>query len=256
MKRREFITLLGSGAVAWPLAARAQQANRIYQIGILILGTKGKLGDQQRAVLTKTLMDLGWTEGKNIQIEYRWAASDAAQISTFARELLSRKPDVILAQGTQTVATFQRETKTTPIVFVSVVDPVLSGAVASLAHPGGNITGFSNFEPTLVGKHVEILKELTPGMTAVVVMSNPDNPTGFITHPLYEAAARYHGVGLVFAPARNASEIEHVISGLGDKPTTGLSCRGSAFRIGAQSCARCLYRDTLHVRAVFSFGIL
>jgi putative ABC transport system substrate-binding protein len=171
-------------------------------------------------------MELGWKEGKNIRIDYRWAESDAAQISTFARELLSLKPDIILAQGTQTVATLARETKTTPIVFVSVTDPVASGVVASLAHPGGNVTGFSNFEPTLVGKHVELLKELIPGMTAIVVLSNPDSPSGLITHPLYEAAARSHGVELVFAPARNALEIASVISSLGEKSATGLIVAG------------------------------
>ena len=224
MKRREFIALVG-GAALLPLSVRAQQADRIYRIGVLTLGANGELLAQQRAVFTKTLMELGWTEGKNIQIDYRRAANDIAQIPTLARELLSLKPDVMLVQGTAVVATLKRETKTTPIVFVSVSDPVLSGTVASLSHPGGNITGFSNFEPTLVGKYVEILKEITPGMTAVVVMSNPDNFANF-TRSLLEAAARYHGVELISAPARNASEIERVISGLGDKPTTGLFVGG------------------------------
>ena len=253
MKRREFIALAG-GVALLPLSVRAQQADRIHRIGVLILGTRGKLGDHQRAVLTKTLLDLGWTEGKDIQIEYRWAASDAAQIPTLARELLSLKPDVILAAGTQTVAAFQRETRTTPIVFVSVTDPVLSGAVASLAHPGGNITGFSNFEPTLVGKHIEILKEITPGMTAVVIMINPDNPTGFITRPLYEAAARYHGVELVYAPAGNASEIERVISSLGDKPTSGLIVAGDPLYGSGHNLALVVSLATRYrVRAVYSF---
>src|SRR5712664_4390903 len=148
MKRREFVALAG-GAALLPLTVRAQQADRIYKIGLLSLGAKDELGDRQRAVLKKTLMELGWRENNNIQFEYRWAANDAAQIQAFATQLLGMKPDVILAQGTQTVMTLQRETSTTPIVFVSVTDPVRSGAVASLAHPGANITGFSNFEPTL-----------------------------------------------------------------------------------------------------------
>jgi len=202
MKRREFIALAG-GVALLPLSVRGQQADRICKIGVLILGAKSELGDRQRAVLTRTLTELGWRQENNIQFEYRWAANDAAQIQTLARELLSLKPDVILTQGTQTVATWQRETSTTPIVFVSVTDPVRSGAVASLSHPGANITGFSNFEPTLVGKHVEILKEVMPGMNTVGLLSNPDNPTGVITQPLYEAAARYHGIEFAPLPARN-----------------------------------------------------
>jgi putative ABC transport system substrate-binding protein len=223
MKRREFIA---GGVALLPLSVRAQQADRIYKIGVLSLGAKSELGDRQRAVLQKTLMRLGWRENNNIQFEYRWAASDAAQIQAFARELLSLKPDVILTQGTQTVATWQRETSTTPIVFVSVTDPVRSGAVASLAHPGGNITGFSNFEPTLVGKHVEILKEVMLGMTTVGLLSNPDNPSGVITQPLYEAAARYHGIEFALLSARNATEIERVFATLRDKLTTGLIVAG------------------------------
>jgi putative ABC transport system substrate-binding protein len=123
MQRREFVTLIG-GAALLPLSVRAQQPDRIYRIGVLTLGANGELGTQQRAVFTKALMELGWTEGKNIQIDQRWAANDVAQIPALARELLSLKPDVILVQGTPTVATLQRETKTTPIIFVSVTDPV------------------------------------------------------------------------------------------------------------------------------------
>jgi putative tryptophan/tyrosine transport system substrate-binding protein len=254
MKRREFVTLIG-GAALLPLSVRAQQPDRIYRIGVLILGANGgELDAQQRAVFTRALTELGWTEGKNIQIDWRWAANDVAQIPGLARELLSLKPDVILVQGTPTVAVLQRETKTTPIIFVSVTDPVLSGAVASLSHPGGNITGFSNFEPTLVGKYVEILKEITPGMTAVVRMFNPDNPVTFITRPLLEAAARYHGVELIFAPARDASDIERVIASLGDKPTAGLSVAGEpVFGMGQNLALIVSLAIRYRVRAVYSF---
>jgi putative ABC transport system substrate-binding protein len=256
MKRREFIKLTG-GAALLPLSVRAQQADRIYKIGVLFLGAKDEqFGDQQRqtVALSKTLMELGWTEGKNIQIEYRWAASDATQLSIFARELLSLKPDIILAQGTQTVATLKRETETTPIVFVSVTDPVLSGLVASLARPGVNVTGFSNFEPTLVGKYVEILKELIPGTTAAVLLANPDNPAGSITGPLYEAAAQYQRVQLVHAPARNASEIVSVISSLGEKPTTGLIVAGDPlFGSGNNLSLVVSLAMRYRVRAVYSF---
>ena len=218
------------------------------------MGAKGKLGEQQIAAFTKALTALGWMVGKNIQIEERWAANDVTQIPIFTKQLLSLKPDVILAQGTLAVATFQRETKTTPIVFVSVTDPVLSGAVASLSHPGGNITGLSNFEPTLVGKYVEILKEISPGMTAIVAMSAPDNPAQFITRPHLEAAARNYGVELISAPTSNASEIERVISSLVDKPTTGLFVGGHPFFGSGPNLALIVSLAIRYrVRAVYSF---
>ena len=254
MKRREFIGLLSGGA-AWPVLARAQQTGRIYRIGVLITGATGvgNLGERQRAMFTKKLLELGWAEGKNVQIDYRWAANDAAKVPILARELLSLKPDVILVQGTQTVATLQRETTTTPIVFVSVSDPVLSRVVASLSHPGGNITGFSNFEPTLAGKYVELLKEISSGMTAIAVMFNPDNNYNII-RPILEAAARYHGVSLVSAPARTASEIEHVISNLGDKPTTALFVVGDPlFGSGPNLALTISLAERYRVRAIYSF---
>jgi putative ABC transport system substrate-binding protein len=141
---------------------------------------------------TDALRQLGWSEGDNLQIEQRWAANDAAQVDVLATELVSLKPDVILAINTLVVAALQHDTKTIPIVFVSVTDPVASGFVASLSHPGGNVTGFSNFEPTLVGKHIEILKEIAPGMTAVSDMFNPDNNPAHLpsVYPILEAAAR------------------------------------------------------------------
>jgi ABC-type uncharacterized transport system substrate-binding protein len=253
MKRREFVRLMG-GVALLPLSVRAQQPVRIYRIGVLTLGAASDLGVNQRAVFTKALMEVGWTEGKNIQIDQRWAANDLTQIPALARELLNLQPDVILVQGTATVVTLQRETRTTPIIFVSVSDPVLSGAVASLSHPGGNITGFSNFEPTVVGKYVEILKEITPGMTAVVVMSNPDSPSASIQRPHLEAAARYHGVELMFAPARDASEIERVISRLGDKPTTGLFVAGDPLFGSGPNLALTTSLAMRHrVRTVYSF---
>ena len=155
-------------------------------------------------------------------------------MQALAKEIVSLKPDIILAVNTLVVAAFQRETKNIPIVFVAVTDPVASGFVASLSHPGGNITGFANFEPTLVGKYIEILKEISPGMTTVSDMFNPDaNPANLLSaYPILEATARYHAVELVPAPVRNSSDIEHVIASLGDRPKVGLIVAGEPFFSG------------------------
>jgi putative ABC transport system substrate-binding protein len=176
-------------------------------------------------------------------------------MEAFAKELLSLKPDVILAHTARVVAEFQRKTKNIPVVFVSVTDPVASGFVASMSHPGGNITGFSNFEPTLVSKHIEILKEILPGMTAVSEMFYPDNPDRHaITHPILEAAAQYHGVELISAPVRNDSDIDRAISGLGDHSTKGLIVAGEPF-FGSQHNLDLIVQLTTRYRVptVYSF---
>jgi putative tryptophan/tyrosine transport system substrate-binding protein len=228
MRRREFIAVV-AGTVAWPLPVRAQQSGGVRRLGVLFAGTHSDLNDQQIAAFTKSLQQLGWREGQNIRIDYRWAANDVAQLQWLARELLSLKPDVFLAITTAAVEAVQRETSTTPIVFVAVTDPVISGFVASMSHPGGNITGFSNFEPSLAGKYVEILKGVIPDITEVVMMSSSYNPARLILRPLLEAAGRYHNVELIPAEVRNDSDIERVVSGLGDKPLTGLFVLGEPF---------------------------
>jgi putative ABC transport system substrate-binding protein len=228
MKRREFITLVG-GAASLPLAARAQQGNRMPRV--CMLGVDGPMASVARATFKKALQELGWTDGSNIRIDDRaLPANDIDQMRASAKELVSLNPDAILVGGARSVAALQHETKSIPIVFVAVTDPVASGLVASLSHPGGNITGFSNFEPTLVGKQLEILKEIMPGITAVSDMFYADNLDRFrITHPLLEAAARYYAVELMTAPVGNNADIERVISSLGNKPTTGLVVAGEPF---------------------------
>ena len=202
MRRRQFLGVV-SGAAVWPVAARAQQVTRTPRVGVLrVMPNDNRLVNPSQAAFEKALQEFGWAAGSNIQIDYRRAEpNDFAQMEAFAKGLLSLKPDVILAHTARVVAEFQRKTKNIPIVFVSVTDPVASGFVASMSYPGGNITGFSNFEPTLVSKHIEILKEISPGMTAVSEMFYPDNPDRHtITHPILEAAAQYHGVELISAP--------------------------------------------------------
>jgi putative ABC transport system substrate-binding protein len=228
MKRREFIAGVAV-TVGWPLTVRAQQPAGLRRVVVLFAGTHSNLNDQQVAVFAKSMQQLGWREGQNIRFDYRWAANDVAQLQRLARELLSLKPDLILAITTAAVEAVRRETTTIPIVFVAVTDPVISGFVASMSHPGGNITGFSNFEPSLAGKYVEILKDVIPDITEVVMMSSSYNPARLILRPLLEQAARYHNVELVPAEVDNDSDIERVISGLGDKPAAGLFVVGEPF---------------------------
>jgi putative ABC transport system substrate-binding protein len=234
MKRREFILALGGAAASVPLASRAQQAAGMPRIGVLLANAKDHpLTAPSVAAFTKALQELGWTDGKNVRIHYRWAASDVERMRVFAKELVSLQPSVIVGHSTPVVVALRRETKTIPIVFISVAEPVKSGLVASLSHPGGNITGFANFEPSLAGKWIEILKDIVPRMTRTANMFYPDTSGyGFSQQPL-EIAARSHAIELIDAPVRNDADIERVIAGLGDDPTTGLIVAGDPF-FGAQ----------------------
>jgi putative ABC transport system substrate-binding protein len=224
VNRREFITLL-SGVAAWPLAARAQQPGPMRRIGILMGGSKG---DSQNEVgltaFTKALQELGWTEGNNIRIDIRWAAGNVERMKNFAKELVGLQPDLLIAHTTQPTAALQRETKTIPIVFLIVSDPVGSGFVASLPRPGGNITGFINIESSLGGKWIEVLKEVVPNVTRAALMFNPDTATYFKYYlEPFEAAARSRGVEPIAAPVRTAADIERVIGRLTERPDAGLA---------------------------------
>jgi putative tryptophan/tyrosine transport system substrate-binding protein len=252
MSRREFFGIL-VGATIWPVLVSAQQVNQMRRIGVLFTGIHNAIYDQFISALTKSLLELGWTAGKNIQIDYRWSGTDIAQGQVVANELLSLKPDVILTQG-PAVWAFQRATKTVPIVFTSVTDPVAAGFVASLSHPGENVTGFSNFEPTLFGKYIEILKEVIPGMTAVMDIVNPDtNPSRLtVVHPVLEVAAQYHKIEFVSAPVSGDADIERVISNLRERPTTGLIVAGDPF-MGARLKLVTSLAIRHRVPAIYSF---
>ena len=173
MRRRQFITLLGSAA-AWPLAARAQQAAGIRRVGMLINLSETDL-EAQRLVTAfrEGLTQLGWVDGRNLRIDYRWAAGDVGRIKAFARELVELSPEIIVGYGTPTVVALQQETRFIPIVFLSVTDPVGQGLVASLAHPGGNVTGFAVFETSLGTKWMEALKQISPSLRRVTTIFNP-----------------------------------------------------------------------------------
>jgi putative tryptophan/tyrosine transport system substrate-binding protein len=173
MKRRSFITLLG-GATAWPLTARAQQLEQKRRIGVLIQLVEGDPGGQERlAAFREVLEKLGWRVGVNLQIDYRWAVSSAERAQTATAELLSLTPDVILANGTNALRAVQQATRTVPIVFTTVIEPVGQGFVANLAHPGGNITGFSYLEASVGGKWLNLLKQIAPQVTRVACLFNP-----------------------------------------------------------------------------------
>ena len=171
MKRREFITLLGGAAAAWPLAARAQQAERMRRIGVLMnLAADDAEGQGRVEAFLQGLQELGWTDGRNVRIDYRWAAGDTDRFRRYAEELLALAPDVILASASATVGALQQATRTVPIVFANVGDPVGAGFVDSLARPGGNATGFTYFEFGFGAKWLELLKEIAPRVTRVAVL--------------------------------------------------------------------------------------
>src|SRR6516165_5900784 len=222
LARREFITLLG-GAAAWPLAARAQQGDRVRRIGVLTTGDENdSFAKTQVSAFTQALADLGWTDGRNVRTDLRWGRADINRMRTLAQELVGMQPDIILANGTAPTAAFQRETRTIPIVFVNVGDPVASGVVARLDRPSGNVTGFAILEASPGGKWLELLSEIAPGLKRAAVMFNPDTAPASAYMPSLETAARSLKVAPIVAPVHNDAEIETAIIALGREPQGGL----------------------------------
>jgi putative ABC transport system substrate-binding protein len=208
MKRREFISLLG-GAAAWPLAARAQQSEHVRRIGVLHDYTEADPdGRAQVAAFRGELQKLGWTEGGSARIDYRSGAADADLVRTYAAEMVALGPDVVLAAGGTIVAALQRASRSVPIVFVNVTDPVGGGLVASLARPGGNATGFTQFEFGISAKWMELLKEIAPGITRVAVIRDPTARSGGGQLGAIQAVAPSLGVELRPLDARDADAIE------------------------------------------------
>ena len=223
MKRREFIAIIGGAAVAFPLVARAQQPPPMKRIGVLLGTAESNLEQRSRlSAFVRALTELGWTEGRNIRIEYRWASGSADRLRAHAAELASLAFDVILTQGTPATTALHKAGTKTPIVFVSATDPVGSGLVASLARPGGNITGFANFEHTMGGKWLETLKEVAPRVTRVAVILNPGNAALPGQLRTIETAAPALGIQVVAAPVRSAADIERGIAAFAARPNGGL----------------------------------
>jgi putative ABC transport system substrate-binding protein len=233
MRRREFISLSLGAAVSWPLVARAQQPDRMRLVGVLMAYAENDAAAQSEvATFRSTLAKLGWTEGSNLRIELRWSAGDADKERTFAKELVDLRPDVILSQTTAVTDALARDTKTIPIVFVTVGDPVASGFTTSLARPSGNITGFTAFEPTVGGKWVELLKEIAPRTTRVALLSNQatGGPLQFFL-PSIQAAASSFAVQVSTTSVHAKDEIEGVIATQAHNPGGGLIVMPSAFNV-------------------------
>jgi ABC-type uncharacterized transport system substrate-binding protein len=232
MRRRAFITLLG-GAAVWPLAARAQQAERVRRIGVLTSGAAADDPDgrTRSAAFLQGLQQLGWTDGRNIRIDYRWGAGDADNMRKYAAELVALAPDVILASGTATVAPLLLETRTVPIVFVQVTDPVGAGFVDSLARPGGNVTGFVLFEYGISGKWLELLKEIAPLVTRAAIIRDPALSAGTGQFGAIQAMAPSAGMEVSPVNVRDAREIERAIAAFARSSQGGLILTASALSV-------------------------
>ena len=223
MRRREFITLLGATAVAWPFAARAQQAGGIRRVSLLMLyPEKDPQGELRAAVFRREMEKAGWKVGDNLQINFHWGTGDADWVRSAVAQILSEAPNVMLANGDAAVNAAQQATRTVPVVFIASGDPVGDGLVASLAHPGGNLTGFAVMEPTLGAKLLSLLKQVAPQVTRVGVLVNPDSVTHRRIFALLTAAAASFAVEVVKAPAREPAEIEAAITQWGREPGYGL----------------------------------
>jgi putative ABC transport system substrate-binding protein len=222
MRRREFMTVLGGAAIGWPLAARAQ-GERMRRIGVLMgIAESDPARQSFVTAFTEALQELGWSSGRNIHIEYRWGAGDAERIRDFARELVEMQLDLIVGHTTPVVAALKAQTRTVPIVFTQVSDPVGSGFIDGFAKPGGNITGFTNLESSMGSKLGELLKEVAPAITRVAVMFNPDTAPdrgSYFLRPVEAAAPSLH-VEVIAAPVHNDAEIESAITTLA--PGSGL----------------------------------
>jgi len=228
MKRREFVTLLG-GAAAWPLAARAQQGERMRRIGVLLnTAADDPLGQARVAAFVQGLQAAGWSDGRNVRIDTRGAAADPNNYRKYAAELIALGPDVVLASTTPAVLQLQQASRTVPIVFVSVIDPVGSGLITSMARPGGNITGFVIFEYALAGKWLELLKEIAPGVKRAAVLRDATVAAGIGQFAAIQAAGSV-GMELSAIDLRDAGEIERAIADFARHPNGGLIVTASQF---------------------------
>ena len=223
MRRREFLGVLSGAAMPWPIAARAQQGDRLRVVGVLMSPKQDSITQANVTVLRNALQELGWSEGHNVRLEVRWSVGNIDRMRTLANELVKLAPDVILAIGTPAIATLKQTTRSVALVFLIVNDPVAQGIVSSVAHPGGNITGFSYIDYSVLGKAQQLLSEVGPGLKRVGFMFNPD------TYPYYETYLRsLHGQrqgvdpGLTALRVRSAAEIRRALEGLAETPDAGL----------------------------------
>jgi putative ABC transport system substrate-binding protein len=228
MKRREFITLLGGAAAMWPLAARAQQSDRMRRIGVLMgLAADDPEGQVRNAAFLQELQQLGWTVGRNVRIDYRWGVGDSDRLRHFAAELVGLAPDVIVATAGAMVGALQQVSRAVPIVFVHTVDPVGSGFVGSLGRPGGNATGFLAYEYSLSGKWLELLKQIAPSVTRAAVLRDTASPAGNAQFGAIQVVAPSLGVEVTPVNMRDADEIERAVAAFARSANGGLIVTGS-----------------------------
>jgi len=269
MKRREFITLLGGAtAAAWPLAARAQQSDRMRRIGVLMAFDENDARAKKwLSRFNDELSQLGWRAARKPHMDVRWAGDNVDRMRAFAKELVGLQPDVILSFGTPVTAALQRETRTIPIVFAIVSDPVGEGFVASLSRPGGNITGFHNSEASIGGKWLELLKQIAPAVRRAAMIFNPDTAPGHGKYymPDFEASGRSLNVEPIAAAVRSIADLEKAITDLGRQPNSGFVAmadfflfinRETAISLAAQSKVPAVYpwRDVVLAGGLLSYG--
>jgi putative ABC transport system substrate-binding protein len=252
IRRREFVTLLG-GAAAWPLPARAQQGDRMRRIEVLMGADENDPAYKPRlSAFTQALADLGWTEGRNVRMDLRWGGGDNNRIRALAQELVGLQPDIILTNGTLATVAVQRETRTIPIVFAGLADPVASAIVARLDRPSGNTTGFPYWEASMGGKWLELLSEIAAGLRRVAIMFNPDIVTASGAYvPSLETAARSLKVEVIAAPVHDDAEIEAAITTLRREPGGGLVVMPDVFATGHRASIISVAART-NVPAVYS----
>jgi putative tryptophan/tyrosine transport system substrate-binding protein len=230
MKRRTFIAGLGSAA-AWPIVSRAQQGDRVRRIGWLAAGDENDPVTTRVSALTQALAGLGWIDGRNVRMDIRWHGDDANRIRALAQELVGLQPEIIMTSTTVETVAVQRETRTIPIVFMSVGDPVASGIVPRLDRPGGNVTGFATFETSLGGKWLELLSEIAPGLKRAAIIFNPETTPASTYMRSFETAARSLKVEAITAPVHSDAEIEAAIIALGREPGGGLVVMPDVFTV-------------------------
>jgi len=229
MRRRKFIALLGGAAVAWPLSARAQQPEQLRLIGVLMNRAADDADGRARlAAFQQAMKDLGWSDGRNIRIDTRWGENDVNRTAKYAAELVALAPDIVLATGTVSVAALQHVTRTLPVVFAGVADPVGAGLVDTLARPGGNVTGFMNFEYSLSGKWLELLKQIAPRVTRAAVLRNPAIPAGIGQFSAIQAVAPSVGVEVNPIGVQDTGEIERALTAFARSADSGLIVTASA----------------------------
>ena len=254
MRRREFITILSGAAVGWPLAASAQQPDRVRRLGVMVSGpTEADAEGQSRvAALKLGLLERGWIEGRNLKIDYRWPGADTGRMRVYAAELVALNPDILFAAPTGALAEVQRATRTIPVVFAQVSDPVGAGFVASLAHPGGNLTGFALFEFGVGTKWLELLKQIAPSVARVAVIYDPATPSAPGYLPLIQAASRSSGIDVFAHSVHSTAEIESVITAFAAGPNGGVIAIPSAL-ITEQRNLIISLADRFSLPSVFAF---